>query len=318
MGFFDKTGKMAIGSRLRMLTDRITADAAGIYRLYGVDIKPKWFPVLYALAEGGTKTITGIAGEIGQTHPSVSNLVKEMTTYKLVSEVTDEKDRRRTVVALSPQGRKVCDELAEVCTDVAAAVEEIVDATRHDLWKAIGEWEEQLLQKSLLERVKEVRRERECRDVRIVPYEPCHREVFRALNEQWITQHWQLEEHDIECLDQPQESIIDKGGHIFVALYKEKTVGVCALCKMDDPRYDYELAKLAVSPDMRGKGIGLLLCKAAIEKARSLGAGSVFLESNTLLEPAIRTYKKLGFRELSEYRPVYARGNIQMELIFNK
>ena len=103
-----------------------------------------------------------------------------------------------------------------------------------------------------------------------------------------------------------------------MALYKEKPVGVCALCEMDDPRYDYELAKLAVSPDVRGKGIGLLLCKAAIEKARSLGAGSVFLESNTLLEPAIRTYKKLGFRELSEYRPVYARGNIQMELIFNK
>ena len=39
MDFFDRTGKMAIGSRLRMLTDRITNDAAEIYRLYGVDIK---------------------------------------------------------------------------------------------------------------------------------------------------------------------------------------------------------------------------------------------------------------------------------------
>lgn len=50
MDFFDKTGKMAIGSRLRILTDRITTDAASIYQLYGVDIKPKWFPVLYALS----------------------------------------------------------------------------------------------------------------------------------------------------------------------------------------------------------------------------------------------------------------------------
>lgn len=48
---------MAIGSRLRMLTDRITNDAAEIYRLYGVDIRPKWFPVLYALSEGGAKTL---------------------------------------------------------------------------------------------------------------------------------------------------------------------------------------------------------------------------------------------------------------------
>ena len=47
MDFFDKTGRMAMGSRLRMLTDRITGEAAGIYRLYGVDIRPKWFPGLY-------------------------------------------------------------------------------------------------------------------------------------------------------------------------------------------------------------------------------------------------------------------------------
>lgn len=31
MDFFDKTGKMAIGSRLRMLTDTVTADASRIY-----------------------------------------------------------------------------------------------------------------------------------------------------------------------------------------------------------------------------------------------------------------------------------------------
>lgn len=123
-----------------------------------------------------------------------------------------------------------------------------------------------------------------------------------------------MEEHDIECIDHPQESIIDRGGHIFVALYRGEPVGVCALCKMDDPRYDYELAKLAVSPGVRGKGIGYQLCRAAVDKARSLGAKSLFLESNTLLKPAIHTYKKLGFRELAEYHPAYARGDIQMEL----
>jgi GNAT superfamily N-acetyltransferase/DNA-binding MarR family transcriptional regulator len=314
MDFFDKTGKMAIGSRLRMLTDRITTDAAGIYRLYGLSIKPKWFPVLYALSEGDVKTITGIAKEIGQTHPSVSNIVKEMTAQKLIREVADKTDKRRTTIALSPQGCKACNMLTEVCGDVATAVEEISGATRHDLWRAIEEWEEQLAQKSLLERVKQARKIRESREVRIIPYEPCHQPIFRSLNEQWITQHWQLEEHDIECLNHPQECILDKGGHIFIALYRNEPVGVCALCKMDDPRYDYELAKLAVSPDVRGKGIGYLLCKAAIDKAKILGAENIFLESNTLLKPAIHTYKKLGFRELTEYHPAYARGNIQMEL----
>lgn len=317
MDFFDKTGKMAIGSRLRILTDSITNDAARIYDLYGIDIKPKWFPVLYVLSGGGTRTITGIAREIRQTHPSVSNIVKEMIAGKLVREIADKTDKRRTAIALSSYGRKVCDGLADVCADVAAAIEEISDATRNDLWKAIGEWEEQLSQRCLLDRVKAARRTRESREVRIVPYESCYKPVFRSLNEQWITRYWQLEKHDIECIDHPQENIIDKGGYIFVALYRHEPVGVCALCRMDDAKYGYELAKLAVEPDMRGKGIGYMLCKAAVDKARSLEAKGVFLESNTLLEPAIHTYKKLGFRELDEYHPAYERGDIQMELIFN-
>ncbi|MDE6150880.1 MAG: helix-turn-helix domain-containing GNAT family N-acetyltransferase, partial [Prevotella sp.] len=314
MEFFDKTGKMAIGSRLRMLTDCITNDAAEIYSLYGIDIKPKWFPVLYSLSEGDEKTITGIAKEIGQTHPSVSNIVKEMSAGKLIKEVTDEADRRRTTITLSVRGRKLCDRLAEVCEDVAVAIDNISEATHHDLWRAIGEWEEQLSRKSLLTRVTEVRKEREGRDMQIIPYEPCHQAVFRSLNEQWITQHWQLEEHDIECIDHPQKTIIDKGGHILVALYRNVPVGVCALCKMNNAVYDYELAKLAVSPDVRGKGIGYMLCRAAVEKAQSLGARKIFLESNTLLKPAIHTYRKLGFCELAEYHPAYSRGDIQMEL----
>lgn len=155
---------------------------------------------------------------------------------------------------------------------------------------------------------------REKENIKVIPYEPCHKDVFKSLNEQWITQHWKLEPHDFECLGDPQKYIMDKGGFIFVATYKDNPVGVCALCKMDSPEYDYELAKLAVSPAAQGKGIGTLLCSAVIAKAKALGAKTLFLESNTLLEPAIRTYRKLGFKELAEYHPAYERGDIQMEL----
>lgn len=309
---------MAIGSRLRMLTDMITADAAQIYNMYGVDIRPKWFPLFFVLADGKARTVTGIAKEIGHSHPSVSNIVKEMSIKGLVKESSDKKDKRRNLIVLSAKGRRMAEVLTKQCIDVSAAIDGIFKETRHDLWKAIGEWEELLAGKSLLQRVKEARKERESREVQIIPYEPCHQPVFRELNEQWIMQHWQLEPHDYECLDYPQENIIDKGGYIFVALYRGEPVGVCALCKMDDPVYEYELAKLAVSPDARGKGIGYLLCKAVVDKAQSLGANNLFLESNTLLKPAIHTYKKLGFRELTEYHPAYARGDIQMELFFDK
>ena len=109
MGFFEKTGKMAIGSRLRMLTDKVTADASQIYQLYDVDIKPKWFPVFFVLSDGETKTITGIAKEIGHTHPSVSNIVKEMDAKGLIKEITDKTDKRRNVIVLSDKGKEMAD-----------------------------------------------------------------------------------------------------------------------------------------------------------------------------------------------------------------
>lgn len=315
MEFFNQTGKLAIGSRLRMLTDKVTADAASIYEMFGVDIKPKWFPVFFVLSQGEAKTITAIAKEIGHSHPSVSNIIKEMVEKGLVRETKDKADGRKNVVMLSAKGKKMSDSFAEQCVDVTTAVERILHDTQHDLWKAIEEWEEQLTRKSLLQRVKEEKRIRESKDIRIVPYETCYQPAFRSLNEKWITDHWEMEEADYKALDHPQEYIIDKGGHIFVALYKDEPVGVCALCKMDDPTYDYELAKLAVSPEVQGKGIGVLLCETIINKAAELGAGRLFLESNTLLKPAIYIYKKLGFKELSEYHTAYQRGNIQMELI---
>lgn len=52
-----------------------------------------------------------------------------------------------------------------------------------------------------------------------------------------------MEEADYKALDNPQEYILDKGGQIFVALYKGEPVGVCALIKMFNDEYDYEMAK---------------------------------------------------------------------------
>lgn len=317
MDFFERTGKTAVGTKLRMLTDRITADAAEIYRLYGAEIKPKWFPVLFALSDGEPRTITGISREIGQTHPSVSNIVKEMMAGKLIREITDKRDKRRTVIALSQRGKRLCTLLPEICNDVAEAIDEISQAARNDLWEAIREWDEQLTAKSLFQRVKDVRRARMAKNIEIVLYEPRFHEAFCALNKEWITKYFEVEDADLHALEHPQEYIIDKGGYIFVGCYQGEPVGVCALLKTDNPEYDYELAKLAVSPKAQGLGMGVMLCEAVVEKARQLGARNIFLESNTRLHPAIHIYRKVGFHELPKRPSAYKRANIWMELCFN-
>jgi DNA-binding MarR family transcriptional regulator/GNAT superfamily N-acetyltransferase len=308
---------MAMGSRLRILTEKITEDAARIYKLYDVDLQPKWFPVFYVLSQQEEKTITAIAKEIGHSHPSVSKIISEMSEKGFVIEKKDKTDGRRNVVKLSRKGKEVTAKIQDQYTDVNGAIEEISGQSAHDLWKAIEEWEFLLTQKTLFSRVKEQQKERESKKVKIVSYAPEYQEAFRTLNEEWISAYFKMEEADYKALDNPDGYILKNGGHILVALYNDEPAGVCALLKMDDPEYDFELAKMAVSPKAQGKNIGWLLGQAILEKAKTAGANKIYLESNTVLQPAINLYRKLGFQTVSGRATPYERCNIQMELALN-
>lgn len=174
-----------------------------------------------------------------------------------------------------------------------------------------------LNQKSMLRRVLEQKKQRESKKITIVPFQSKYQHEFKQLNEKWITSYFKMEEADYKALDHPEEYILDKGGHILVALYENEPVGVCALIKMEHPEYEFELAKMAVSTEAQGKGIGWLLGNAIVEKAKSSGAKKIFLESNTILEPAITLYQKLGFKKVAGHITPYERCNIQMELNLN-
>jgi DNA-binding MarR family transcriptional regulator/N-acetylglutamate synthase-like GNAT family acetyltransferase len=314
MELFEKTGKIALGSRLRFMASNITEEAAKIYELYDVNFSPKWFPVFFVLSEEGSKTITEIAEEIGHSQPSVTKIIKEMTTAGLVKDNQKSEDKRRNIAGLTEKGKELSAKIKIQCTDLDHAIEEMISEATHNLWEALAEWEHLFEKKSLLARVKDQKKTRESKNVKIVDYEPKYQSAFKALNQEWISTYFDMEDADYKALDNPEEYILNKGGKILVALYNEEPLGVCALIKMDDPEYDFELAKMAVSPKAQGKNIGCLLGQAIISKAKESGASKIYLESNTLLKPAINLYYKLGFQKVTGRSTPYQRCNIQMEL----
>ena len=316
MDLFNRTGKMALGSRLRLLTAKVTDDASKIYDLYNVEnFSPKWFPVFFVLHEESNQTITEIAEQIGHSQPSVTKIIKEMLKAGLVEDNLKSSDKRRNIVGLTAKGKQLAERMVTVqCADIDLAIDGIIEEATHNLWEALAEWEHLFEQKSLLSRVKEQKKARESKNVKIVDYDPKYQSAFKALNEEWISAYFEMEEADYKALDNPEEYILNKGGKILVALYNEEPLGVCALIKMDDPDYDFELAKMAVSPKAQGKNIGWLLGQAIISKAKESGASKIYLESNTILKPAINLYYKLGFQKVSGRSTPYQRCNIQMEL----
>lgn len=313
MDFYAKTGKMAIGTRLRKLGESITEEAAHIYRLYDVGLQPRWFPVFYILSEGAHMPITSIANKIGHSHVSVSQIVKEMKKKGLVIDKMDSTDGRKTLVALSNKGKREAEKIKDQYKDVGNAVEAICSQTTYDLWKAIEEWEHLLEQKTLLKRVVEQKKIREQSGVELVSYSGKYRKAFKELNVEWIDKYFKMEEADRKYLDQPEKNILKKGGYIAMALYQNQPVGTCALVKMD--KDTFELAKMAVSPRCQGKGIGYLLCRHVMDKAKELGAKKLYIESNTILKPAIELYYKMGFKKVARQPSPYERCNIQMECV---
>ena len=147
--------------------------------------------------------------------------------------------------------------------------------------------------------------------MKIVENHPDYLDNFIILNEEWISSYFEIEEADILLSANPHK-IIEKGGYIFTALSKGKAVGVCALFKESDDLF--ELARMAVSPNEQGKGVGNLLIKSGLTKLKSIGAKQVYLLSNTKLESAIKLYEKHGFitKTLGQH-PVYSRATIVME-----
>ena len=151
--------------------------------------------------------------------------------------------------------------------------------------------------------------------IEIVNYEADYKEVFTDINVEWISTYFKMEASDYKALENAESHILRNGGYILVALLNKEPIGVCALIKMNDPMYDYELAKMAVAPKAQGKKIGWLIGEAIKDKARSIGAKTLYLESNTILTPAISLYRKLGFIEVFGRKSPYERCNIQMALV---
>lgn len=149
--------------------------------------------------------------------------------------------------------------------------------------------------------------------VTIVDFEDKYAPDFAKLNFEWLEKYFYIEEYDTELLNNPRKYILNDGGHILIAILKEKVVGTVALIKRGDQIF--ELSKMAVTEEHQGIGIGKMLINACIKYAKENGCKRLFLDSSTTLSPAISLYTKYGFKEIPvpEDTP-YERCNIRMEL----
>lgn len=145
----------------------------------------------------------------------------------------------------------------------------------------------------------------------IVPWEDRFAGDFKDISVAWLEEFDLLEPIDLEMLDNPHRDILEPGGQIFFALEGDAVLGTCGMQPVEPGVY--EVIKLGVRPEYRGRGAGKLLLEACLDWAGAQKARKVVLYSNSRLQSALRLYRRCGFTPIPYVPGHYAVSDIQME-----
>lgn len=130
--------------------------------------------------------------------------------------------------------------------------------------------------------------------LRVLEFSDALAPAFHDINARWIEAMFVMEPTDREVLENPRDRIVAPGGDIlFVEAEGLGVVGTCALQKTGPGQF--ELTKMGVLEEARGRKAGEFLLAAAVERARRLGAEMLYLLTNSKCGPAIHLYEKAGF-----------------------
>lgn len=152
MNVIDALGVLALSTRLQRLSEQLRKDGALVYKSFGIDFEPKWFPVISILHQKGLLGVVEIANEIGYTHPSTISLLKELEKKGLIDSKKDKTDERKRLIFLTAKGNKLIVKMKPVWELMSSVLLDVSD-NKNDLLKAIEETEAKMASQSFYQRV---------------------------------------------------------------------------------------------------------------------------------------------------------------------
>ena len=158
MNIIDESGILALSTRLQRLSEQLRKDGALLYKEYGIDFEPKWFPVIYTLYHKEVLSVVEIANEIGYTHPSTISLLKELEKQKLIKSKKDKIDERKRLLQSTPKGQELIEKMKPVWSVMTSVLSDIAD-NQNNLLQAINEAENKILHQSFLQRALQLKSE---------------------------------------------------------------------------------------------------------------------------------------------------------------
>lgn len=290
--YLNALGQLALGSRLKRISERMLADAAAVYQHFGVDVQPKWFTLLALLSDKKEVSVVAASQMLGLSQPAVSQFAKQLQAKGYLAMNACAEDSRRKNLSLTELGQAQVDKMQPMWDSVHLAANELCEENHNDFYRSLLSLEAAFDKRSLLQRSLDKAAVQQ--DVSLVPFRPNLAHHFDQINRQWISAMFTLEAIDERVITQPQDNIIAGGGKIWFARHHQKgIVGTCALLKK--AQGEFELTKMGVLESARGLKVGESLLRFVIEQSQRMNIHNLFLLTNKKCQSAIHLYEKHGF-----------------------
>jgi ribosomal protein S18 acetylase RimI-like enzyme len=303
-------GPIFLGSRLKRLAERFQAGAARAITDAGLPMQSAHMPLLAAL-DRGPLTVGQLVETVGTSQPGVTRAAGQLIDLGLVQSASGSDQRQRTLSLTMAGEAAMARTKMLLWPRVETAVKEICDGLSGPLLDQIAAIETALAARPFDERVANTPHAA----LIIREYSDDLARDFYEINAEWINSMFRLEPTDREVLEKPRARIVEPGGAIlFVEAPGLGIVGTCALQKTAKGKF--ELTKMGVRASARGLKAGEFLLAAIIDRARAMGAETLYLLTNKRCEAAIHLYEKLGFEHdaeiMAKYGSRYERSDVAM------
>ncbi|TDB79695.1 MarR family winged helix-turn-helix transcriptional regulator [Micromonospora sp. KC721] len=149
-------GPALLGTRLRHLLELLDRDVAAVYADLGLPgFRPRYTPVLRALADTGPAAIRALAVATGVTHSAASQTVAQMARDGLVTLVPGA-DARQRVVHLTARARSLLPILDAEWAATATAAERFEAELSYPLSRLVDEAVAALRRRPMRQRIADV------------------------------------------------------------------------------------------------------------------------------------------------------------------
>jgi DNA-binding MarR family transcriptional regulator/GNAT superfamily N-acetyltransferase len=250
--------------------------------------------ILYEVAHHDRITATELRQRLGLDAGYLSRLLRGLQERRLIDKLPSDADGRRSLLALTPSGRRAFDKLDMASrADIDAMVERVPADARPRLLAAMRDIE------SLLGPTPELRVPYLLR-----PHQPgdmgwiVHRQAVLYTREYgWNSDYEALIAHIIGDFLQRFDTARDR---CWIAEREGEIVGSIFLVKHPEREGVAKLRLLYVEPSARGLGIGARLVQEVTRFARQTGYHTLTLWTNSVLVSARRLYEAEGYRLVGE------------------